>query len=74
MPKVSPPNQVMGKFAVREQGVKDMPFTVVVENDTVIFLVQSIGAEFRGTLNEAGTEMSGQYSQNGAQLPLSLKR
>jgi hypothetical protein len=36
--------------------------------------VPSVGASFKGTLNDASTELTGTWSQGGAVLPLTLRR
>jgi murein DD-endopeptidase len=47
---------------------------ITVSGDSVRIELKSVGAVFDGKLNADGSELSGQFSQGGAVLPLSFKR
>ena len=63
-----------GKLDSVDQGAT-IPIDVIkVTGDSVHLEWKSIEAKFDGKLNAAATELSGEFSQGGATLPLSLKR
>jgi murein DD-endopeptidase MepM/ murein hydrolase activator NlpD len=47
---------------------------ITVNGDSVKLELKSVGAEFDGKLNADATELTGQFSQSGAVLPLTFKR
>lgn len=58
-----------------DQGAKDVPVgTVTLSNTTVSFFLASLQGGYEGTLNARATEMSGEWKQGGANLPLTFKR
>jgi len=63
-----------GKLDSVDQGAS-IPIDVVTVNGQSVHLEwKSIEAKFDGKLNEAATELTGEFSQGGATLPLALKR
>jgi hypothetical protein len=54
---------------------KELPVTTIaLKNKSVEFAVKGLGATFSGTLNNAGTEITGTWSLAGTDLPLTFKR
>ena len=52
-----------------------IPIDVITVNGQAVHLeLKSIEAKFEGKLNAAATELTGEFSQGGATLPLTLKR
>ncbi len=47
---------------------------ITVSGDSIRIELKSVGAVFDGKLNADGSELTGQFSQGGAVLPLSFKR
>ncbi len=47
---------------------------ITVSGDSIRVELKSVGAVFDGKLNADGSELTGQFSQGGAVLPLSFKR
>jgi hypothetical protein len=53
---------------------KELPVTTItLKNKTLEFAVQGLGATYSGTLNSAGTEITGTWMQVGTALPLTFK-
>jgi hypothetical protein len=58
-----------------DQGARDLPISQITFKDPALqFEMSAIGASYTGTLNKEKTEISGQWSQGGATLPLAFKR
>lgn len=58
-----------------DQGAKGIPVTSVTrKGDNVVISLQTIGGEFKGTLDAKAETMVGTWSQGGSQIPLTLKR
>jgi uncharacterized protein len=58
-----------------DQGAKDIPVDKVTFQGGKLSLgAASIGGSYEGTLNAAGTEIDGTWSQGGGSLPLKLTR
>ena len=58
-----------------DQGAMDIPIeTGKVEGSTLHFDVGTVAGSYEGTVNDGATEIVGNWSQGGAQLPLTLKR
>jgi hypothetical protein len=58
-----------------DQGTSDLQVdTVALKEKTLRFEIKRLGASFEGTLSQDGSELSGTWEQQGAQLPLILKR
>jgi len=63
-----------GNLESVDQGA-NIPVDVITLNGASVHLeLKSIEATFNGKMNDAGTEIAGEFSQGGAQLPLTLKR
>src|SRR5215471_20137738 len=63
-----------GKLDSVDQG-SIIPIDVITVNGQSVHLEwKSIEAKFEGKLNAAATELTGEFSQGGATLPLTLKR
>src|SRR5215470_15084462 len=63
-----------GKLDSVDQGAT-IPIDVIkVTGESVHLELKSIEVKFDGKLNAAATELSGEFSQGGATLPLTLKR
>ena len=45
-----------------------------IEEDKLTFQIPRIKLRFEGTMNDAGDEATGEWSQGGRKLPLTLKR
>ncbi len=58
-----------------DQGAFGIPLSsVTADGSTVTFAVAAIGGAYDGTVSDAGSEISGTWSQGGASLPMSLTR
>lgn len=57
-----------------DQGVTLPVDGILLDGATVAFEVRQVGGRFRGVINTGGSEISGEWSQMGARLPLLLKR
>jgi len=57
------------------RGEADLPLSeVAMKGSTVTFLVKSVGATYSGTMNAAGTELSGSLTQENMPRPLVFHR
>jgi pimeloyl-ACP methyl ester carboxylesterase len=71
----SPDGRLSGTMDSVDQGAKGLPMSsITLENGAVRFAILSIGGEYQGTLGKGGSEMSGEWKQGGASLPLSFQR
>jgi hypothetical protein len=58
-----------------DQGTPDLPVDSVTVNDKSLgFELKVIGASYKGNLSADGSEVTGEWSQGGGSLPLTLKR
>ncbi len=58
-----------------DQGAKDLPVSSIAQNGMAVKCeMQRIGGSYQGTLNAAGSEMSGTWKQGGVALPLVFRR
>jgi pimeloyl-ACP methyl ester carboxylesterase len=58
-----------------DQGAKDLPVSSIAQNGMAVkFEMERIGGSYQGTLNAAGSEMSGTWKQGGVALPLVFRR
>lgn len=58
-----------------DQGAMSLPVdSITIEGKTMRFTMKQIGSSYEGTLNEGGTEVSGQWKQGGVSLPLVFKK
>jgi uncharacterized protein len=64
-----------GKWGSPDQGASNLPLaSISCAAGTVTFDAKTAGASFKGKLNPAGTEIAGEWSQGGKNLPLTFKR
>ena len=65
----------MASLTSLDQGGGDIPANSIEAKDGKLSLkVNAIGGGYEGQLNKDGTEMTGEWSQNGNALPLNLKK
>jgi hypothetical protein len=58
-----------------DQGNAQIPVTSVAQNGTKLSLkVNAVGGGYEGEINEAGTELNGNWSQMGNSIPLQFKK
>ena len=63
------------KWGSPDQGAKDLALESLAYKDGVLtFSAKSAGATYKGTLNESGTEVAGEWGQGGKSFMLNLKR
>ena len=68
-----------GSFSVLadspDQGVADLLVNgIAVKTQSVNFVIKRLSVNYAGTLSRDGSEMSGQWEQNGSSLPLIFRR
>jgi murein DD-endopeptidase MepM/ murein hydrolase activator NlpD len=63
-----------GKVESLDQGTTIALDVVTVNGDSVRLEMKTVGAVFEGRLSADGSDLTGQFSQGGAVLPLTLKR
>ncbi|HTD66259.1 MAG TPA: hypothetical protein VK846_06995 [Candidatus Limnocylindria bacterium] len=69
------PGKFIGTMDSIDQGSRDMPITTVEFSDSVASLdIVGIGGHYEGTMNEAASEIEGQWQQGGRSFRLLLKR
>ena len=56
------------------EGATDFEGTWKIDEDKISFRIPRIKLTFKGTLNDAGDEAEGEWTQGGRKLPLTLKR
>jgi uncharacterized protein len=61
-------------FDSLNEGVTGLVAARKVEGGEVTIKMAGVGASFSGTLNDAGDELVGEWSQGGAELPFALKK
>jgi hypothetical protein len=58
-----------------DQGALGMGMSEIVQKDASIEMkLKLVNGSFKGTLNAEGTELTGEWTQNGGTLPLKLKK
>ena len=58
-----------------DQGGAEIPVTTIEQKDTKLtLLVKAVGGEYHSEINKDGTELNGTWSQNGNELPLTLRK
>ena len=58
-----------------DQGANDIPMSVVTfQNGALHVEMKSLGATYDGKLSAEGTQITGEFMQGGAKLPLDLRR
>jgi hypothetical protein len=73
--KNQPDNTVKGTMDSPKQGAKDLPLSDIVQKaESFEFQLPMAGGSFKGTVNKEGTQVTGNWSQGGGSLPLTLKK
>jgi len=68
-------NTVKGTMDSPSQGAKDLPLSGIVQTaDAFQFELPMAGGSYKGTLNKEGTQVTGNWTQGGGSLPLTLKK
>jgi uncharacterized protein len=68
-------DQLTGTFDILEQRGKGKPLSHVERKENTVRLeCKAMGVSFKGKLNDAETEIVGEFSQRKATLPLTLRR
>ena len=63
------------KFDSLDQGAKDLPISMVRQSGLKVALeLGMLDAAYDGTLKADGSEMTGEWKQRGAALPLTFRR
>jgi hypothetical protein len=58
-----------------DQSIPDLPVdSITLSDNSVSFEVRVVGGSYKGTLSADGSEVTGEWSQGGGSLPLTLKR
>jgi fermentation-respiration switch protein FrsA (DUF1100 family) len=58
-----------------DQGAKGIPVSEVkIEEHKMFIEIKMVGATYEATLNEDGTELTGEFKQSGMTMPLTLKK
>ncbi len=58
-----------------DQGGVEIPVTAIVQKDAKLSLeVKMVNGGYEGEINKEGTELTGNWTQNGNSLPLKLKK
>ena len=71
----TPDGKLKGTLDSVDQGANDIPMTVVTfQNGALHVEMKSLGATYDGKLSPDGTQITGEFMQGGAKLPLDLKR
>lgn len=64
-----------GSLVSLDQGAIDLAITNIVQTGNKLsYDVKMVGGKFSGTVNEGQTELTGEWSQGGQQLPLTMKK
>jgi hypothetical protein len=70
-----PDKTVKGTLDSPQQQAMALELTGIVQKDTAVqFELPMVGGSFKGTLNKEGTSITGDWSQGGGSLPLTLKK
>jgi hypothetical protein len=73
--KNQPDKTVKASLDSPDQNALDLPVTDVVQQGTAVeFQLRMVGGGYKGTLNKEATELTGQWSQGGNAVPLTLKK
>jgi uncharacterized protein len=71
----TPDGELKGLLDSLDQGANDIPMSVVTfQNGALHVEMKSLGATYDGKLSGDGTQITGEFMQGGAKLPLDLKR
>jgi pimeloyl-ACP methyl ester carboxylesterase len=67
--------KVSGKWASPDESLKDLPFdTLAFQNRELTFRASFSDANYKGTLNQAATEIAGTWTQRGGNYPVTFRR
>ncbi len=73
--KVGKNGSVSGNWASPDEALKDLPFdSLAFKNGVLTFHANFSDAGYKGTLNKAGTEIAGSWTQRGKDYPMTFKR
>ena len=67
-------NSLSARFASLDQGAQEVPCARIEQAGMTVKFELKPGANFEGALNADGSEISGNWKQSGATLPLVFKR
>ncbi len=71
----TPDGKLKGSLDSLDQGAKDIPMSAVTfQNGALHVEMKSIGATYDAKLSADGSQITGEFTQGGAKLPLDLKR
>src|SRR5260370_18417022 len=71
----TPDGKLKGLLDSLDQGANDIPMSVVIfQNGALHVEMKSLGAIYDGKLSTYGTQITGEFMQGGAKLPLDLRR
>jgi pimeloyl-ACP methyl ester carboxylesterase len=71
----TPDGKLKGTLDSLDQGANDIPMSTVTLQDGALHVeMKSLGATYDGKLSADGTQITGEFMQGGARLPLDLKR
>jgi hypothetical protein len=70
----APDNALSAKFTSLDQGGTELPVARIEQTGMTLKFELMPGANFEGTLNAEGSEITGEWKQNGAKLPLVFRR
>ena len=71
----SPDDTFAATLDVPDQGATGVPVDVVTVKDTTVrFELKSLGGVYEGVINKEGTAITGNWTQGGTTLPLTLNR
>ena len=73
--KNQPDKTVKATLDSLDQNSTDLPLTDVVQNGSAVeFQLRLVNGGYKGTLNKEATQLSGEWTQGGSSLPLTLKK
>jgi hypothetical protein len=67
--------KAQGHLVSVDQGGQKIPMSTITQNGNALsFEIRMISGSYKGTLNEAKNEITGEWAQGGRTLPLNLKK
>jgi pimeloyl-ACP methyl ester carboxylesterase len=73
--KESKDGTLSGNWASPDEALKDLPFdSLAFKNSEIAFHANFSDADYKGTMNKAGTEIEGTWTQRGKRYPMTFKR
>jgi hypothetical protein len=67
--------KAQGNMISLDQGNAEIPLSTIIQSGSKLtFDVRMVGGDYKGALNEAKTEISGDWTQGGRTLPLTFKK